>query len=246
VELEAGTPVRARIAPGRDGRWARGRTNMKNRMAIVMVIALIIPQFLQAFDENAAKERVKEIKVWLPTFEYAWQYKVDSEEALEKVILFVENPLKYVSVVRGIDHKSLVRNKLLYETFLYETKRATDGMYFYSQLLSISRTMSKEKVSLMTFVLLDCCDALEGEAIAGLYARLFMANTRMFIKFLKGRSDWKQVVNEFGNFNADQTGTILNNLGDSEFEKEFKEYVFTKYPFIKEYMKKKDAFYATT
>jgi len=206
---------------------------MKRILVPIMIMAVIC-QFLPAFDQKDAKERVKEIKAWLPTYEYKWAYKIESEEALEKAILFIEEPLEYISSVRGLDQSALWRDIVLYQTFMYEVRKTKEGFYFYGQLCRLTATMSEGKVSIMTFVLLNCHAAADSELIADLYCRLLNSDTRMFIQYLSKEKNWKQVINEMATCNASDIKELLDKLGDSKFEKEFKEYLRSKQTYIRE------------
>lgn len=128
---------------------------MKHRIAVVVILALIVPQVLPAFDENDAKERVKQIKAWLPTFEYAWGYKIDSEAALEKAILFIEDSIINFHLSSGMDMSEFWRNASLYERFMYETKKTKGGWYFCERLIEVTREMNGERVSVLTFLVLN-------------------------------------------------------------------------------------------
>jgi hypothetical protein len=121
---------------------------------------------------------------------------------------------------------------------MYDTKKTKSGFYFEERLVAVTREMNEEKFYVITFLVLNCYSAVYGELLDDLYMDLFGSHTELFIKQLKKRGDWKRIVDR-GTASMRQFVVVINNLGNSDFEKELKEYLFTRYPSIKYYVHKK-------
>lgn len=208
---------------------------MKGTMAKVLFIAMLAPRLLLAFDENDAKERVKQIKAWLPNYRYAWALKIASEDALQKAILFIEDPNANFRLTNGMNMSEFWENCRLYERFMYDTNRTRSGFYLYERLRAVTAEMSEEKASLMTFLILNCPAAAYKELLTDLYMKLFACHAGLFIDQLKKRQDWKRVVDELDSASANRVRSVVDSLGDSDFEKEFKKYILEEHhPIIRE------------
>jgi hypothetical protein len=198
---------------------------VKTRLTIIAIMVSMC-QFLQAFDQEDTKNQIKEIVAWVQSrnTNHPNYPRIDSEEALEKVILFVKDPMKYSYLPRTMDGYQLWTYIRLYDNFLYEAKKIGGGTYFFQQLSTITETMNDEKVTLVTSLFINCNGAFNCELLCSLYTVLFGRNPALFVKDLEKRKDWKRVIGDLapGDYEAFRAG--LAKLGDSKFEKELKTY----------------------
>jgi len=199
---------------------------MKTRIAIVMIIALPVLQFVYAFDKQDAKGQVREMVAWAQNRDAnPLSYpRINSEEALEKVILFVNDPLKYSDLPHAMDGYQLWNYIYLYDSFLFQTKKSKVEFFFFQQLDTLTKTMNDEKVMLVTTLFINCHGALYCEGLCGYYTELFGRYPALFVKDLKKRNDWKRIIGDLapGDYEAMKAG--LAKLGDSKFERELKEF----------------------
>ena len=217
-------------------------------LLVLLFVAKCIPSMLlyyeldrKGIDASIAQDRIKHIKAWLPNSEHERVYKIESEDTLEKTIMFVEDPERYFRLISDMDVTQFWENISLHDSFMREKKKAKSGFYFHERLIAFTKdllAMRGEKVSVMTFLLLNCQSANYEQRIKDLYMHLFGLHTGLFIRQLKKREDWKRVVDELDVERAEQFKRVLRHLGKSQFEKEFRDYLLIRYPSIKEYIKK--------
>jgi hypothetical protein len=147
-----------------------------------------------------------------------------SEKDLERVLAFLQDPVRnFRSVQRVADECSY---EYAYANYLAETKQKDDAGYltFFSTRFRIA---TDDNVPILTYLLLNCHNAFLGESLADRYTVLFKSSPEIFIKDLRRRKNWKQIVDETrgGDWQAFREG--LAKLGDSGFELEFKNYVLS-------------------
>jgi len=148
--------------------------------------------------------------------------KNHTEKNLAIVLSFERDPLRnFRDVQRVADVCSYI---YAYANYLAETKQKDEAGYmnFFSKHFRIA---TDENVPILTYLVLNCHNAFLGESFMGQYTDLFGASPEIFIKDLKRRANWKQVVDEarVGNWRAFEEG--LAKLGNSGFELELKNYV---------------------
>ena len=196
-------------------------------------------------DKGYAGEQIKEIKTWLPDSEYVGVYKITSEDALRKTILFVEDPDvdEYFNQIKVLDMAQLWDNIRIYDAFMHDKKKAKSRFYFHERLSDVYAVgfwheVKQVDISLITFLLLNCPSGDYAGLIKDLYLKTFDSYWYSFIPQLKKRADWKRIVDEFGAERMEQIKKVMKHLGKSKFEKEFKEYLLTRYPALGESVQK--------
>lgn len=195
-------------------------------------------------DNAITHDRIKEIKTWLPNSELAGLYKITSEDTLRKTINFVENPGDYFYQIRTLDMTQFWDSIRIYDAFMYDNKKATI-FYFHKRLSDFygvghwHGVNASVDISIITFLLLNCPSGDYGGLIKDLYLYTFASYWHSFIPQLKKRRDWKLIVDEFGAERTEQIEMVMIRLGKSEFEKELREYLLTRYPTLRESVEKK-------
>jgi len=207
------------------------------RMIRFITIVMMAGHFLNVFsfgqdilsyDKDQIKEQVIDIcsRNYGPPF-----FDKIPPQTLETVILFLQRPTKFFGDIRGI---GLLQGYIsLYGRYMHET-RGTNSLIMATFLDKHFKTMDNQKVLIMTHLLLCCSDGLNGSLLASSYIDLFKLYPKVFIRTLKKRSDWRRVVDEFLPEDPDKFIASMEKLGNSKYEKEFKEYVFSRYQFIKD------------
>jgi hypothetical protein len=144
----------------------------------------------------------------------------------EKVILFLQKPVEYFSDIQKIQNVGSYVS--WYWHYLMEI-RGYRG-FIISDFLEAYFWMIDEKgVQVLTFMLENCSDGVNGEIIAGRYIDLFAGHPQLFINDLKTRKDWRRIIDGCFAMDPNKLKAMAERLGDSEFEREFKRYVFAQY-----------------
>lgn len=161
--------------------------------------------------------------------EYGRQFLAEhSTEDMKKTIMFIQSPVRYFDCVKGID--SFCKYIDVYGRFFNETSGSSRDFYDIFLKRNFS-TISRENVPILTFLLLSCQgNALFSELLAEAYTVLFESDPALFVIDLKGRKNWRIVLDSLkpGSWPALQSG--LTKLGNSRFEREIKAYIFATRP----------------
>lgn len=199
---------------------------------------------LPTFDKNDANRRIEAIKTWLSSSESAGVYNIRSEDTLVKTIMFVEDPAHHFALIRDMDMTQFWENVGLYDAFMYGKNKGKRKFHFRERLIDLIGSQDEEKgycsawfpgdpFLILTFLLLNCQSGDYEVIIKDLYMEELIKCTRTDIGELKKREDWKRIVDEFGVERTEQMKRVVKRLGNSGFEKEFKEYLFARYPGIR-------------
>lgn len=192
-----------------------------SKKALLLIPVILFFRVVFSCDFQDVNEQIKE----LSATQYGRQFlAMHSEADLKKVILFLRSPVEYFDSIKPI--QNYCEYIFIYRRFINESKKFPSD--FYSKFLQENfASINKEKVPILTFLLLGCQEsALFGEVLADVYTVLFESNPDVFVEDLKKRKDWKRVIDTLapGSWAAFQSG--LKKLGNSEFEKEIKAYIF--------------------
>jgi len=144
-----------------------------------------------------------------------------SEKNLETVLAFLQDPVRNFRRVQAVaDVCSYI---YAYVRYLAETKENDDAGYkrFYRTHFRIA---TDDNVPILIYLVLNCHNALFMEELTDRYTVLFKESPEVFIRDLRRRANWRQVVDEIrgGNWGAFKDG--LAKLGNSGFERELKNY----------------------
>jgi len=184
------------------------------------------------YDRNQIETQINEMRKKYAGPEYS---AVASSEAFKNVILFLQNPTKYFGAIKNIPHVQSYIS--LYGTYLNETHKL-NGLLIGVFLDKHFSTIDEERVPILTFLLLNCSQGVFGELTTWYYIDLFASNPQLFIQDLKKRSGWREVVDNLVPFDSGKFKESMKKLGASDFEKQFKNYVSSRYEF---YEKRFDA-----
>ncbi len=160
--------------------------------------------------------------------------KDNSEKDLEKVLAFIHDPVRnFPDVQRVADVCSYIE---AYGRFISETNE--DPVGYLNLTYAHFMIATDEIVPILTYLILNCHNAILSEGFADRYTRLFEGSPEIFIRDLKRRPNWKHVVDEVvgGDWQAFKKG--LDKLGNAGFELELKNYVLSHYGNSREDLRK--------
>lgn len=194
---------------------------MKKERILFIGLSLLICSFLLCAPDARTRIIVSKFK----QSEVGKAFLINhSEKDLEIVLSFQRDPLRNFQDVQRV--ANVCSYIYAYANYLAETKQKDDAGYldFFSKHFRIA---TDDNVPILTYLLLNCNNAFLGEALADRYTTLFGSSPKIFIKDLRRRKNWKQIVDETraGNWQAFEEG--LAKLGDSGFELELKNYVLS-------------------
>jgi hypothetical protein len=184
-----------------------------------------LPLFMCSFLLCASDARTRIIVSKFKQSEVGRAFLINhSEKDLEIVLSFQWDPLRNFQKVQRV--ANVCSYIWAYAGYLAETKQKDDAGYldFFSKHFRIA---TDDNVPILTYLLLNCNNAFLGEELSDVYTTLFGSSPKIFIKDLRRRKNWKQIVDETraGNWRAFKEG--LAKLGDSGFELELKNYVLS-------------------
>ena len=233
----------------------RAASSIDARLSILMALLFsvqcgLLMRYVPTVTRGDANHRIEEIKAWLPNSEFAGVYKMTSEETLAKTIMFVEDPVHHFKLIRDMDMTQFWENISLHDAFMREKKKSKSMFYFHDRLKDMihwqavedefgSIVSPEDVVSILTFLLLNCQSGDYEDILRDLYMREFGSYPSWCIRDLKKRKDWKRVVDQFGEERVMTITKVVKRLRNSGFEKEFKEYLVTRYPILRESVQKK-------
>jgi hypothetical protein len=194
---------------------------LKKKFILFIGLPLLICSFLSCASDARTRNIVSKFKQTEVGRGFLLNH---SEKDLEKVLAFLQDPVRnFRSVQRVAD---VCSHEYAYANYLAETKQKDDAGYmtFFSTHFQVA---TDDNVPILTYLILNCNNAFLGEAYADRYTVLFKSSPEIFIKDLRRRKNWKQIVDEIraGNGRAFREG--LAKLGDSGFELELKNYVLS-------------------
>jgi hypothetical protein len=231
----------------------RGLLKVVSRFCVLLALlfsvqcAVLLFEALEPqMDKSDANDRIEKIKTWLPNSEFVGVYKITSEDALRKTIMFVENPHAYFYQIEVLDMTQFWDNIRIYDAFMYDKKKAKSRFYFHERLSDIYAVgfwheVKQVDISPMTFLLLNCPSGDYAGLIKDLYLKTFDSYWYSFIPQLKKRADWKRIADEFGAERTEQIRKVMKHLKKSKFERELREYLVIRYPTLGDSVQKSDA-----
>ena len=151
--------------------------------------------------------------------------KDHSEKDLKKVLAFVHDPVRnFPDVQRVADMCSYIN---AYGHFVSEKNE--DPVGYLNLIHAHFLIATDENVPILTYLILNCHNAILSEGFADRYTRLFEGSPEVFVRDLERRPNWKRVVDEVvgGDWQAFKRG--LDKLGNTGFELELKNYVLSHY-----------------
>ncbi len=197
-----------------------------------LTIVMIACQFLAAtlcgqdffnYSKDEIRRQIGEIQKKYVGPEYSG---TSSPTDFESVILFLQDPLTHFDAIKAIpDVQSYMS---LYGLYLGETNRLPDRYSFIGAFMDrYFSTIDDARVPILTYLLLHCSAGIFGDYMGGYYVDLFSRSPGFFVRDLSKRNDWKRVVDDLVPV-CDRLEEIVKRLGNSRFEKKFKQYVFSR------------------
>lgn len=152
--------------------------------------------------------------------------KNHSEEGLRKSILFLQCPEDHFKAIQSLP--DLCANIWAIQLLFFDLKdrgQEPELCDFFRFLRGNFEKANAQNVPILTYLILVCDKGVLSESLAERYTRLFEFQYDLFVKDLKQRTDWRDVVRSImaGDWRAFSAG--LSKLGTSEFELELKKYV---------------------
>ncbi len=173
---------------------------------------------IQIHDSRYVKEQIEELKATEYGKEFLVQY---SEEDLEIAMLFLRDPLNLFERTRNIQHLwpyFWVYQKFLRDTYGLETD--IWGPFLEEHFHRID----ERRLRILTFLFINAPPGSAKELFADVYIKQFNCFPAVYVRYLKKRKNWKGLVDELSASDS-SWATGLKKLGNTAFEKEFKEYV---------------------
>jgi hypothetical protein len=192
---------------------------MNKRVVPIVVVISIMCAILSACANRDIKEQIREL--W-GTEDGQEFFEKHSTKDMENVILFLKDPIRYFSRIRNIE--DLFSYIGTYDAFMITSKRLNRGT-FDLFLRTHFQTADEKKASILIFMVLAPRGGYFKELLTDKFTKLFESHYYVFINILKKMPNWKLVVDEVGSGDWAAFKAGLEKLGDSAFEKEFKEYV---------------------
>jgi hypothetical protein len=147
-----------------------------------------------------------------------------SEKNLETVVAFLQDPMRNFRRVQGVaDVCSYI---YAYANYLTETKEKDEAGY-HDLGIKYFRVATDKNVPILTYLVMNCHNAFLEESFVDEYTMLFGATPEVFVRDLRRRPNWRQVVDQVrgGYWGAFKDG--LAKLGNSEFERQLKDYALS-------------------
>jgi hypothetical protein len=188
---------------------------MKKKSILLLLLLICNTLYIKAFEEKVIITDLKKTQYGTVFFNN------HSENDFKLMINFMDNPIcnfdkikkiknffEYIEVFDRYSQEKYHKNESIISTFLEK--------HF--------QVINRKKADILNYLIL-ISDGMYAEYFADKYTILFESYSLVFIKTLKNR-DWKGIVNRLdaGNWQAFRLG--VEKLGDSEFETNFKKYVF--------------------
>jgi len=148
-------------------------------------------------------------------------YKHYTERDLEKFLHFLGDPVHYFSEIQDIPNLGPYFE--IYESYL-EIKNGVREVALSNFLDQHFKTINCAKASILVF-LLQHTNGIYSEITSSWYARLFSTQSKVLIRDLKKRVNWKEVVASLIPGDPVDFRSAVEALGNSSFEREFKHYV---------------------
>jgi hypothetical protein len=192
---------------------------MKKQALSIVAMISVLCAILSGCVGKDIKEQIRELR----GTEYGRRFfEKHSTKDMENVILFLRDPIGNFNQIRNI--KDLFSYISIYDAFMIKSKRSAEGP-FDPFLRKNFKMIDEKKASILIFMVLAPGGGVFKELLADKFTKLFESNYFVFIKILKKMPNWRLVVDEVGSGDWAAFKAGLEKLGDSPFEKEFKEYV---------------------
>ncbi len=167
-------------------------------------------------------EIIADMKRVLPNDEF---FRLHSERNLADFLNFLKDPLLCFADVQNIQDLSPYFE--FYESYLaiktgYRRFVTSDFLQKHFNVLDNS------KISVLTFLMMHT-DGIHSQIFCDQYTRLFGSQSRLFIKYLITRADWKAIVDSLGAGDLVVFKRGIQDLGNSRFENEFRSYASEKW-----------------
>jgi hypothetical protein len=151
--------------------------------------------------------------------------KNHSEKDLEKVLAFIQDPVRNFPDVQRVTNLC----SYIHAYGQYITEKNDDPAGYLTTFSMCFRVATDENVPILTYLILNCHNAILSEGFADEYTKLFAVSPEIFVKDLKRRANWKTVVFLAGGGNWELFKQGLAKLGNSGFELELKNYALSMY-----------------
>jgi hypothetical protein len=150
-----------------------------------------------------------------------------SEKDLESVLLFPGDPKDNFKSIQSIPDLGPYIG-------IYEDYLTTGSGHSQSVALTFLdrhfKTLDAGNLPVLTFLLLHT-GGINGYVFYSAYTRFFESHSALFLRDLKERANWKEIVDALGLGDLIAFRNGVDKLGDSKFEKEFRDYASKKWNF---------------
>ena len=147
-----------------------------------------------------------------------------SEKDLEIVLAFLRDPVRNFPRVQRV--ANVCSYIYAYACYLAETNDKDEAGY-HDLSIKYFWPATDENVPILTYLVMNCHNAFLGESFVDEYTKLFGASPEVFVRDLRRRPNWKEIVRHLtsGYWGAFTDG--LARLGNSGFERELKDYALS-------------------
>jgi hypothetical protein len=188
---------------------------MKIKFGILLAFSIYFSICLSALDETKVINELK-VSQYGSIF-----FKNHSEREFILIMKFLESPVCCFSKIKRI--ANLFAYIEVFDRYSAE-KGIANECILYPFLERHFNKIDREKADILNHLLL-IADGMYGEILADKYSKLFKNYAGIFIKTLK-KTNWKEVVDRLDAGDWKEFRQGITKLGDSEFEINFKNYVF--------------------
>lgn len=175
-----------------------------------------------AYANQDVHERIEEFKKTA----YGQSFlKSHSEQDLEKVLLFLDNPTVYFPEIRKMQKVADYIDGYDHYLWVWDTGN-TERRSFFAFLHNNFQKADANRAAILTFLLLSygSYGGINAEALTATYAELFRSYPSVLIKEIEKSGHWQLVIDSlFMEWSVFKEGVA--KLGSSKFEQEFKAYV---------------------
>lgn len=145
------------------------------------------------------------------------------QEIMETISSFIKDPIQYFDKVKRIgdiciwiERFDRDKNNGIYP------RSAID--YFIQKHL---QQIDEKKIEILLYMLLNCFDGCNKEAIDEMVARVFNSRIDLFVNVLKRSENWKRIIDSIIDVEWETVMGAATKLGNSDFEKELRAYILS-------------------
>ncbi|MDI6699586.1 MAG: hypothetical protein QME85_11740 [Candidatus Saccharicenans sp.] len=160
--------------------------------------------------------------------DYALKLKAQRDYEYKIISSFIDDPIKNYQKILGLRDF----DKLIYE---YQKKFIKNGILTddpFGRLLDNLSIANEKTIEILIHLMSNIKSGYYAEELANKTARTFYSNTNLFINVLKRHDNWREIIDSMLETEWNIIMKTLPKLGQSEFERELKEYIKNKHDFL--------------